>query len=89
MSQPSLRSLPNISNASLVIDGNTVKVSNLEIENSDLAAHLSFFDGPAQIIELIDIINLAVRIKKLSVVTADVQELTSDHRLPIERKAEA
>lgn len=77
MSQPSLRSLPKIGNASLVIDGNTVKVSNLEIENSDLAVHLALFDGPTQIIELVDIINLAVKIKKLSVVTADVQELTS------------
>jgi len=77
MNQPSLRSVPNIGNASLEITGNKVKVSNLEIENADLAAHLAAFEGPSQIIELIDIITLAVKIKKLSVVTADVQELTS------------
>jgi hypothetical protein len=77
MNQPSLRSLPNIGDARLEINGNKVRVSNLEIDNADLASHLSMFEGPTQIIELIGIINLAVKIKKLSVVTANVQELDS------------
>jgi hypothetical protein len=77
MSQPSLRSIPNLGNPRLEINGSKVQIQSLEIESADLAAHLSNFEGPAQINELIDIINLAVKIKKLSVVTADVQELDS------------
>jgi hypothetical protein len=77
MSQLSLRSIPNLGNSKVEINGNKVKIESLEIENADLATHLGMFEGPEQIIELVDIMNLAVKIKKLSVVTADVQELDS------------
>ena len=69
--------MPNIGNASIQISGDKVVVSSLEIENSDLASHLSAYEGVAQIVEFIGIVTLAVRVKKLSVVTADVQELNS------------
>jgi hypothetical protein len=70
-----LRVAPDIQGSKVFIDGDVVRIESLKIANPDLASHLATFDGPQQIIELVEIIGLAMQIKKMAVVTADVQKL--------------
>ena len=70
-----LKVAPDIQGSKVFIEGELVRIESLKIRNVDLAAHLASFEGPQQIIELVEIIELAMQIKKMAVATADVQKL--------------
>ena len=76
MSSP-VRAVPNIVGADLRIEGDTVTIKSLAINDSELALYLSSKEGPEQVLLLIDLIDTAMQIQRMANTSADVKELNS------------
>lgn len=76
MNKP-LQAVPDLGNATISVNGNKVRIDKLEINNADLAAHISAKEGQEQVIAFIELIEFALSVNKLANVAADVRELES------------
>ena len=72
-----IRAVPNIVNANLDIDGDTVVIRNLEFTDPDLVTYLQGKEGPERVLLFIDLIETAIQIQKMANASADVKELNS------------
>ena len=61
-----IRVAPMVAGAGLEIDGDTVIINQLRINNPELAAYLNSKEGAEQLVALVDLINLAVSVKNLA-----------------------
>lgn len=70
-----IRAVPNVVGAEVSVSGENVSIDNLVVPNADLAAYLNEFEGAEKALRVIELLEMAMYVRKLTNTSEDVREI--------------
>lgn len=70
-----IRAVPNVVGADVSVKGENVSINNLVVPNADLAAYLNEFEGAEKALRIIELLEMAMYVRKLTNTSEDVREI--------------
>jgi hypothetical protein len=70
-----IRAVPNVVGAEVTVKGENVSIGNLVVPNADLAAYLNEFEGAEKALRIIELLEMAMYVRKLTNTSEDVREI--------------
>lgn len=70
-----IRAVPNVVGAEVSVQGENVSIDNLVVPSADLAAYLSEFEGAEKALRIIELLEMAMYVRKLTNTSEDVREI--------------
>jgi hypothetical protein len=70
-----IRAVPNVVGAEVSISGENVTINNLVVPNSELSAYLKEFEGAEKALRIIELLEMAMYVRKLTNTSEDVREI--------------
>lgn len=70
-----IRAVPNVVGAEVSVSGENVSLNNLVIPNADLAAYLNEFEVAEKALRIIELLEMAMYVRKLTNTSEDVREI--------------
>lgn len=70
-----IRAVPNVVGAEVSVSGENVSIDNLVVPNADLATYLNEFDGAEKALRIIELLEMAMYVRKLTNTSEDVREI--------------
>lgn len=70
-----IHAVPNVVGADVSVSGENVSIDNLVVPNADLALYLNEFEGAEKALRIIELLEMAMYVRKLTNTSEDVREI--------------